>query len=156
MANASLILIPTQSRGFRMVQDEVTFYGHPNVQSLHGKTVEITKDEHLTPRGDCIIGVRASKACADLDETLKRKLRSNDSVVKIEILVGGESFVINGVGDERLTLQNPHDIVIRKTNFVCPRTMSVRCDRASSDMPRRMIKMLQDRDAKGMFRITVE
>jgi hypothetical protein len=139
-----------------MVQDEVTFYGHPNVQSLHGKTVEITKDEHLTLRGDCIIGVRASKACADLGETLKRKLRSNDSVVKIEILVGNESFVINGMGDERLTLQNPHDIVIRKTDFVCPRTMSVRCDRASSDMPRRMIRMLQDRDAKGTFRITVE
>jgi len=139
-----------------MVQDEVTFYGHPNVQSLHGKTIEITKDEHLTLSGDCIIGVRASKACADLDETLRRKLRSNNSVVKIEIVVGSESFVINGKGDERFTLQNPHDIVIRKTNFVCPRTMSVKCDRASSDMPRGIVRMLQDKDAKGIFRITVE
>jgi hypothetical protein len=139
-----------------MVQDEATFYGHPNVRSLHGKTVEITKDESLTLRGDCIIGVRASKACADLDEALRRRLRSNDSVVKIEIMVGSESFVINGRGDERFTLQNPHDIVIRKTNFVCPRTMSVRCDKASSDMPHTMIKMLQDKDAKGIFRITVE
>jgi hypothetical protein len=100
--------------------------------------------------------VRASKACADLDEALRRRLRSNDSVVRIEIMVGSESFVINGRGDERFTLQNPHDIVIRKTNFVCPRTMSVRCDKASSDMPRTMIKMLQDKDAKGIFRITVE
>lgn len=139
-----------------MVQDEVTFYGHPNVQSLHAKTIEITKDEHLTLRGDCIIGVRANKACADLDETLKRKLRLNDSVVKIEIMVGSESFVINGKGDGRLSLENPHDIVIRKTNFVCPRTMSVKCDRASSDMPRKLVKMLQDKDAKGIFRITVE
>jgi hypothetical protein len=139
-----------------MVQDEVTFYGHPNVQSLHGKTVEITKDEHLTLRGDCIIGVRASKACADLDEALRHRLRSNGSVVKIEIMVGDESFVINGTGDERLTLQNPHDIVIRKTNFVCPRTMSVKCDMASSDVPRKMVKLLQDKDAKGIFRITVE
>lgn len=139
-----------------MVQDEVTFYGHPNVQSLHAKTIEITKDEHLTLRGDCIIGVRANKACADLDETLKRKLRLNDSVVKIEIMVGSESFVINGKGDGRLSLENPHDIVIRKTNFVCPRTISVKCDRASSDMPRKLVKMLQDKDAKGIFRITVE
>jgi hypothetical protein len=139
-----------------MIQDEVTFYGHPNVQSLHAKTVEITKDEHLTLKGDCIIGVRASKACTDLDETLRRKLRSNDSVVKIEIAVGSESFVINGSGDGRLTLQNPHDIVIRKTNFVCPRTMSVKCDKASSDMPRKMIRMLQDKNAKGIFRITLE
>jgi hypothetical protein len=139
-----------------MVQDEATFYGHPNVRSLHGKTVEITKDENLTLRGDCIIGVRASKACADLDEALRHRLRSNDSVVKIEIMVGNDTFVINGRGDERFTLQNPHDIVIRKTNFVCPRTMSIKCDKASSDLPRKMVKMLQDKDTKGIFRITVE
>ena len=139
-----------------MVQDEVTFYGHPNVQSLHGKTIEITKEEHLTLRGDCIIGVRASKACADLDETLRRRLCSDGSVVEIDVMVGNKSFVINGMGDMRLTLQNPHDIVIRKTNFVCPRTMSVRCDRASSDVPRDMVRMLQDKDARGIFRITVE
>jgi len=139
-----------------MIQDEVTFYGHPNVQSLHGKTVEITKDDHLTLRGDCIIGVRASKACADLDTTLKRRLRSNDSVVKIEIMVGDELFLIKGKGDERFTLQNPQDIVIRKTNFVCPRTISVRCDRASSDVPREIVKLLQDKDTKGIFRITAD
>jgi len=139
-----------------MIQDEVTFYGHPNVRSLHSKTVEITRDGHLTLRGDCIIGVRASKACADLDQNLRRRLRSNDSVVSIEIMVGDESFLINGKGDERFTLQNPHDIVIRKTGFVCPRTMSVRCDRASSDVPRKMVRMLQDTEERGIFRITVE
>ena len=139
-----------------MIEDEVTFYGHPNVQSLHGKTIEITKDDHLTLRGDCIIGVRASKACADLDANLKRRLRSNDSVVKIEIMVGDESFLINGKGDERFTLQNPQDIVIRKTNFVCPRTISVRCDSASSDVPREIVKLLQDKNTKGIFRITAD
>ena len=139
-----------------MIQDEVTFYGHPNVRSLHSKTVEITRDDRLTLRGDCIIGVRASKAFADLDQNLRRRLRSNDSVVRIEIMVGDESFLINGKGDERFTLQNPHDIVIRKTGFVCPRTMSVRCDRASSDLPRKMVRMLQDTEERGIFRITVE
>ncbi len=139
-----------------MIQDEVTFYGHPNVRSLHSKTAEITRDDHLTLRGDCIIGVRASKACADFDQNLRRRLRSNDSVVRIEIMVGDESFLINGKGDERFTLQNPHDIVIRKTGFVCPRTMSVRCDRASSDVPRKMVRMLQDTEERGIFRITVE
>ena len=139
-----------------MVQDEITFRGHPNVQLLHAKTVEITRDEYLTLRGDCIIGVRASKACADLGEPLKRRLRANDSIVKIEVMVGGEAFTIAGRGDERLSLLNPHDIVIRKTNFACPRTLSVRCDKASSDVPRKMVKLLQDSNAKGIFRITVE
>ena len=139
-----------------MVQDQVTFYGHPNIRSLHAKTIEITKDEHLTPRGDCIIGVKANKACADLDQSLKHRLRSNSSVVKIEIIVADESFLISGRGDERLSMLNAHDIVVRKTNFVCPRTMSVLCNKASSDMPRKLVKMLQDQETKGIFRITLE
>jgi hypothetical protein len=139
-----------------MVQDQVTFYGHPNIRSLHARTIEITKDEHLTPRGDCIIGVKANKACADLDKSLKHRLRSNSSVVKIEIIVGDESFLISGRGDERLSMLNAHDIVVRKTNFVCPRTMSVLCNKASSDMPRKLVKMLQDQETKGIFRITLE
>jgi hypothetical protein len=142
--------------GIAMVQDEVTFYGHPNIRSLHAKTIEITKDEHLTPRGDCIIGVKANKACADLDESLKHRLKSNSSVIKIEIMVGDKSFLISGSGDERLSMLNAHDIVIRKTNFVCPRTMSVLCDKASSDMPRKLVKMLQEQETKGIFRITLE
>ena len=139
-----------------MVQDEVTFYGHPNIRSLHAKTIEITKDEHLTPRGDCIIGVKANKACADLDESFKHRLKSNSSVVRMEIMVGDESFLISGMGDGRLSMLNAHDIVIRKTNFVCPRTMSVLCDKASSDMPRKLVKMLQDQETKGIFRITLK
>ena len=139
-----------------MVQDEVIFYGHPNIQSAHAKTIEITKDEHLTPRGDCIIGVKANKACADLDESLKHRLKSNSAVVRIEIMIGDDSFLIKGRGDERLSLLNVQDIVIRKTNFVCPRTMSILCDGASSDVPRKLVKMLQNQEAKGIFRITLE
>lgn len=139
-----------------MAQDEVTFYGHPNVQSLHAKTIEITKDEHLTPRGDCIIGVKANKGCADLDESFKRRVKSNSAVVRIEVMVGEESFLITGRGDERLSMLNVHDIVIRRTNFVCPRTMSILCNKASSEVPRKLVKVLQDRQTKGIFRITVE
>jgi hypothetical protein len=139
-----------------MVQDEVTFYGHPNIQSLHAKTIEITKDEHLTLRGDCIIGVKANKACADLDESFKHRLKSNSAVVRIEIMVGDKSLLITGRGDERLSMLNANDIVIRRTNFVCPRTMSVLCDKASSDVPRKLVKILQDQETKGIFRITLE
>jgi hypothetical protein len=139
-----------------MVEDEVIFYGHPNVLSLHPKTIEITKDGYLTPRGDCIIGLKANKACADLNETLKGRLKSNSAIVKIELMVGNESFVINGKGDERLNLLSPHEIVIRKTNFVCPRTLSVGCDKSSLELPRKMVKMLHDRHTRAIFRIAVE
>lgn len=138
-----------------MPQDEIAFYGHPNVQSFHARTVEITTEEHLSLRGDCIIGVRAERACADISGPVRKGLMHN-LPVKIEIIVGNDVYAISGSGDERLTLKNPHDIVIRKTNFVCPRTLSVRCDNASSDIPRNMVERLQDPKTKGLFRITVE
>lgn len=138
------------------MQDEITFFGHPNVQSFHARTVEITKDEHLTLKGDCIIGVRASKACADLDAAVRSRLITAGSHVRIDVIVGNDVYTITGSGDDRLTLKNTHDIVIRKTNFVCPRTLSVRCDRASSDIPRKMVEALRNPETKGLFRITVE
>jgi hypothetical protein len=139
-----------------MIQDEVTFYGHPNIKLLHLKSIEITKDDHLTPKGDCIMGVKASKSCADLSAHVKHRLKSSSSVATIEVMVGNELFVIEGKGDDRLTMVHSHDIVLRKTNFVCPRTLSVQCDKASSDVPRNLVEMLQDPETRGIFRITVD
>lgn len=139
-----------------MVQDEIKFRGHPNVLSLHGRTLEVTKDNSLSLRGDCIIGVSANKACADLDEVVKKGVSRSDTTVKVEIVVGGESYSIQGFGDSRLSMLSKHDIVIRKTRFVCPRTMSVGCDKASSDLPRSMVRLLQDADTCGLLRVSVE
>ncbi len=157
IANAMLHDFNNQSeKGAQVVQDEVIFYGHPNIRSLHRKSIEITKDSYLTPRGDCIIGIRANKACADLDESIIRGLKSSSAIVEMEVIIGNESFLIKGRGDERVSMLNSHDIVLRRTNFVCPRTMSVLCDKASSDVPRELVRLLQHQEQKGIFRITVE
>jgi hypothetical protein len=139
-----------------MVEDEIKFRGHPNVLSLHARTLEITRDDHLSLRGDCIIGVGANKACADLDEAVKKGVKSAGTLIKVEIIVENESYVVSGYGDDRLSLLNKNDIVIRKTRFACPRTMSVGCDRASSDLPRSMVRLLQDSTMTGLFRVSVE
>lgn len=139
-----------------MPEDEVSFYGHMNIQSLHPRTIEITKDAKLSLRGDCIVGVRANKSCSDLDHTLQRALKNDSSLAKIEIIVGNNSFEISGRGHKGLLLFSRHDIVIRKSSFVCPRTMSIGCDKASCDIPREMILSLKDPATKGIFMVTVE
>lgn len=139
-----------------MVEDEIRFRGHSNVLSLHPRTVEMTTEDHLSLRGDCIIGVSASKGCANLDDAVKKGLRNSESVVSMEIIVGNESFKIKGTGDSRLSLVDKHDVVIRKSRFVCPRTMSVKCDAASSDLPRSLVKLLQESTSTGLFRVSVE
>ena len=54
---------------------EIPFSGHSNILSLHKKTIEITKDSHLTINGDCIIGVNANLACIDLPEKFKKRYK---------------------------------------------------------------------------------
>lgn len=134
---------------------EIEFFGHENVRSLHQKTIEITKEQNLTPSGDCIIGVNASNACNDIPDKIKEKIRDPTSKIKFSILVNEHIFEINGSGHKELDLSHHEDIVIRKSNFICPRTMAIQCDQASDSIPRQMVKLLQNPDQKGIFRIEI-
>lgn len=135
---------------------EIEFTGHENIRSNHRKTIEITKESHLTPRGDCIIGVNASYGCSDLPLELKEKLRNPNSKISFVIKVKDLEFRVNGHGDENLILSHNEDIVIRKSDFVCPRTLAIKCDKASDLMPRDMVYALRNPSTKGMFVIEVE
>lgn len=134
---------------------EIDFTGHKNIRSNHQKTIEITRDGHLTPSGDCIVGVNASAACADLPDMLKERLCTPGATVSLTFKVGPYEFVVYGSGNEGLSLSHKDDIVIRKSSFVCPRTMAVRCDKASDQIPRDMIKLLQDPKTRGQLIIKV-
>ena len=135
---------------------EISFHGHKNVRSLHPKSIEITTDSDLTVNGDCIVGVGASCGCLGIPDKMKTLLQDPQSEVTCTILVGKHSYKITGRGSEKLTLKNPHDIVIRKSNFTCPRTLSIGCDTASDSIPRQMIKALQNPETKGIFRIEIK
>jgi hypothetical protein len=119
-------------------------------------TIEVTKERDLTPRGDCIIGVNASKACSDLPETLKSRLRDTNSIVQMTIVVDGMEYGLRARGSPDLILAHKHDIVIRKSAYICPRTFVIRCDGASSNMPREMVCLLKDPYTKGMLLVSVE
>ena len=135
---------------------EIEFFGHKNIRSNHKKTIEITKESHLTPQGDCIIGVSANSSCADLPEALKNKLKNPDTNVRFIIKVDNDEFILEGKGHSDLTLTHDEDIVLRKSNFTCPRTISVSCDKASDSVPREMVSKLQNPETKGLFIITVD
>ncbi|MGI0003717.1 MAG: DUF371 domain-containing protein [Candidatus Nitrosotenuis sp.] len=134
---------------------EIPFHGHKNIRAYHPRTIEITTEPDLTLQGDCIIGVAADYGCKEIPEKLKKKLRRSDSQITIMITVNGKSFKVAGKGHKDLKLENPHDIVIRKSKFLCPRTLAIGCDKSSEDMPREMIKQLQDPKTKGLFVIEV-
>lgn len=125
------------------------------VRSAHPTTIEVTTEERLTARGDCIIGVGASSGCAQLNERVKEGLRRKGSKVTIRIAVGARSFVLKAEGDPRLELKHPHDIVIRKSDFVSDRTLAIRADAAARDLPRDMVRLLREPGAAGTLEIGV-
>ena len=135
---------------------EIPFSGHSNILSLHKKTVEITKDSHLTVNGNSIIGVNANLACIDLPEKFKKKVQNSNSDIIFTIRVEPYSFTIHGKGSEKLTLKHKNDIVLRKSAFVCSRTLAINCDMASDDIPRKMIKELQNQNTIGKMIIEVK
>ena len=135
---------------------EIEFFGHENIRSNHKKTIEITKESHLTTRGDCIIGVSANSSCAALPEELKNKLRDSKTHVRFLIKVDDDEFILEGKGHPDLTLTHQNDIVLRKSDFICSRTISVKCDKASDLVPREMVSKLQNSKTKGLFVITVD
>ncbi len=138
------------------MQFKIQFSGHKNIRSNHQKTIEITKESCLTPQGDCIVGVNASSSCADLPSELKDKLKNPDSKIKFSISVGDNEFTLEGKGHPELILTHTEDIVIRKSDFICPRTLAIKCDKASDLLPRTMVSLLQDPKTKGIFTISID
>lgn len=134
---------------------EIPFSGHHNVRSLHRRTIEITTESHLMPQGDCIVGVGAVSGCAGIPEDMKARIRNSETRITISIRVGDSEFVVRGCGHRDLELSDVHDIVIRTSGFVCPRTLAIYCNRASDAIPRGMVQSLQNPNTKGTFTVTV-
>ena len=136
--------------------DEVEFYGHPMVRSRHRNTIEVTRDPNLTISGDCIIGVRADKGLSDLSGDVRDSIRLDGSELLITIEVPPESFVVRAAGSSLLSLEDSHEMVLRKTEFISPRTLAIRADAAAKDIPRRMVENLRSPECRGLLRIEVQ
>jgi len=148
--------VTTSSIERQAVKDTVRFRGHPSVRSAHPTTIEVTTEDHLTEKGDCIIGVGASKGCAQLDTRVKEELRREGSKVSIRIRAGGLCYQVRASGDPRLVLSDPRDMVIRRSDFISDRTVAVHADAASKDIPREMVRILKDPSTVGTLEIEVE
>ena len=91
----------------------------------------------------------------DLPEKMKMKIQNPESKIKFTIKAGKFTFKVQGQGSEKLTLKHVSDIVLRKSAFTCSRTIAINCDKASSDMPRDFVHLLQNPQTKGKMIIEV-
>jgi hypothetical protein len=130
--------------------EKIRFHGHENILGTHKNTLEITKDDNITKRADCIVGVQATKGCADLNPETKQWLQEGHWI-EAEVQCAKFSFSFIGKGKQSLDLEDPREIVLRKSDFTSPRTLAVGCSKSAQDMPREMIKALQIRETNGLL-----
>jgi hypothetical protein len=136
---------------------EIIFaHGHSNIQATHKSTLEITKENELSKKGDCIIAVSADKDIADLNPKFKGNLRNENAKMTMLIEAGGIVEVVNAFGSRRLILTHPTDIVVRKSSYVCSRTLAIKADKAAWDLSRKLVERLRDPKQKVRITLTVE
>ena len=130
-------------------------YGHRNIQATHKTTLEFTKDAHLSKKGDCIVTVAADKALADLSTEFKEKLREPHAKLTILIEAGELIEQVNANGSPQLILTHPTDMVIRKSDYVCSRTLAVHADKAAQDLSRDLVEKLKNPEQKVKITLIV-
>ncbi len=126
------------------VLDTIKAYGHKNVQCCHKTTIEITKDNFLTKKGNCILGINASKACSDLNLELRNYIKNGK---KIKVIIKGKSVSDSfyGYGNKNLSLKDTDDLVFRKSDYICDRTILIKCTKSSDDLSRDLIKEIREK-----------
>jgi hypothetical protein len=127
--------------------------GHENIQATHKTTFEITKESKLSMKGNCIIAVSANKALADLGREFKEILRKENAKLAILIETGEIAEVVHASGSPRLTLTHPTNMVVRKSDYTCSRTLAVQADKAACDLLRELVAKL--RNPKQIVKITL-
>ncbi|WP_054857609.1 DUF371 domain-containing protein [Vulcanisaeta sp. JCM 16159] len=140
----------------KIVVDEIRAWGHVNVRARHRTTIEVTKDDYLTPRGDCIIGIKANKGLLDISPELKEVIRKDGSIV-IAIFVVDDYFdYVIGMGSSRLTLSNGSKLIIRRSGYVDDATLMIRANKAAIDLDRRLIDRLKKESPLTVYIIGVD
>lgn len=118
--------------------------GHKNVTSVHKTTFEVTRDKKIGKTADCIIGVQSEAILEDLPPEFREAIGNEDTIIKIKLKTENAADEITGYGHRDLTLNHPTDMVCRKSNYTCNRTLMIKADKAASDLKRELIQDLKE------------
>jgi uncharacterized protein len=125
------------------VRELIRCRGHALVSARHPTTFELTAESHLTSAGDCIIGVGADRGAADLSDEFRAALRHEGAVLVTTLRCGDLEVVVRSEGHPGLLLDHPTDLVWRRSEHLCGRTIGIRSDRVARTLPRAFVECLR-------------
>ena len=125
---------------------EYTFHakGHKNVTSAYRSTFEVTMDKEIGIRADCIVGVSSKIKLEDFPLELRNAIKNENTLIKVQLETENAEDEIKGYGHPELTLDHPTDMVCRKSDFKCSRTLMIKSDKAAVDLKRELVNDLKE------------
>ena len=123
-------------------QEIIHCRGHPLVLGTHPTTFEVTREVHLTKKGNCVIGIAADKGCSGLSAAFKEVLTDDDAVLVTRLSSEKVMFEVKSRGSSQFTLDHPTDMVWRRSSFTCGRTIGIMSDHVAATLPEALIAHL--------------
>ena len=71
------------------------------------------------------------------------------------IVTPGGEFSFAARGSKDLSFESPTDMVIRRSSFVCGRTLAIQAESSAREIPRDLVGTLKSSKAAGVLRIEV-
>jgi len=137
-----------------MLKEIIHCKGHENVRVTHKSTLEFTKEDYLTPRGDCILCIEADKGINDLSNEFKSALRAGKKLL-IRIKVGDLVDEVLAEGSPGLILDHDFSMVVRKSDYIDARTLAIRANKAARDIKRELVELLRNRETEAMIELII-
>ncbi|MEM3550204.1 MAG: DUF371 domain-containing protein [Candidatus Bathyarchaeia archaeon] len=138
------------------ISETIIAYGHANIQATHRSTFEITKENRLSKRGNCIIAVSANKGLRELNSSLKNGLCRENSKLYILIEAGGTMDTVTAYGSPLLILEHPTEMVVRKSSYICSRTLAIHSSKGAFDLSRELVEKLKNPNEKVHITLSVK
>lgn len=126
----------------KIAVEVVRAYGHVNISATHDSTIEITKDDYLTPQGNCIIGVNANKAAYELSQQFKDIVKDDNAVIIIIFVTPNNFDYLVARGSRNLKLKSNRKIIIRRSDYIDESTIAVKSNKAAKNISRKLVEDL--------------
>ena len=131
-------------------------WGHRNVKATHKSTLELTRENYLTPRGDCIIGIRSEIGVVHLPDWFKERARSTRSLIILVICARGLCDSVVGRGHPGLSFSDEQRIIVRKSRYVDEKTIMINASKSAKDIRRDLINAIREEAEINVYLTVVE
>lgn len=117
-----------------------TASGHKNLLAAHRTTLEFTKENYLTKKGDCILGINATFSLEEIRQELKKG--------KIKITIETNNSKDELFAEYNPCFKHPEQMVIRTSNYRDDRTFAINATKAAKDIKRELVEELKSEESK--------